>query len=822
MFDFGILWINSRNLNYIKKFNKRKAIKLADNKLKTKIFLSERWIPVPETYWVIKNRKQLQDYNFSNFPKDEYVVKPNKGSKWNWIFIVKNLWEINNINETKKNIFLSNKLQSINTYFEKTFPFFKKNDTYENNSYYNVSWTIIDHNTLTRYLLDILWGKHSLTIWSDTILIEEKLIPGEWFKQFCQFGLADIRVIVFNLVPIAAMVRIPTEQSKWKANLAQWWAAAWIEVWSWKIYSYYKKRKLHTNQFPKYAEKLKWYQMPYWDEILSYSSQIQFYANLGYLALDWVITNEWPKILEINARAWLEVQNVCGLNMKNRLDKINWLKINEPEKWVEIAKSLFSDKKLLIWLDKVLYLSQMWKISFWKWKSLKEREVIIEVDLTKEKSYIHSNYFENYEKARQEWIASILPKWSSIILKNVKLNWSEKIPLNKVILGKNIASEYYIKPINIVTIWNSIIKDNQIDISEYDKLNKIDFEISTLSYKVNISKILKPINYYEEFDNFITWKWKYNPNFVYQFPSENNIQKTKERIDLLFTEINQLKSNISKLFLEKVIEIDYKINLIKAYKEQDYNNIYKFNLLLYWDFDIELSSISKKIIFDNITEQDMWEKISPQQVKYLFEKHLEKLWIFWINIIVWNSWLSRITVKLDTNPTIFVSNNATFFSNEIPWIIAHEIDTHLVRHLNGIKSWWNIFQKWTGFYLKDEEWLAIYRAKNMTESHYESLWIYKKYHLVKIGSNFTFAKIVDLLIFMDQDKSIESIFKWALRIKKWIQDTNQTWEWTVYMKDKVYLDWYKKIKLWVDEGWNIEKLQWWKYKIEDLDYLKIQ
>ncbi|MEF2175172.1 MAG: tyrosine/phenylalanine carboxypeptidase domain-containing protein [Candidatus Absconditabacteria bacterium] len=822
MLDFGILGINSRNLNYIKRFNKRKAIKLADNKLKTKIFLSERGIPVPETYGVISSRKQLQEYNFSNFPKEEYVIKPNKGSKGNGIFIVKNLGEVEfDEKPLEKNFF--NKIKNkINSYLEYKIPLFTKDQDEENKNHYKLSEKIINHNTLTRYLLDILGGKHSLTIGSDTILIEEKLIPGEGFKQFCEFGLADIRVIVFNLVPIAAMVRIPTEESKGKANLAQGGAAAGIEVGSGKIYSYYKKRKLYMNQFPKNLENLKGYQMPYWDEILSYSSQIQFYANLGYLALDWVITNEGPKILEINARAGLEVQNVCGLNMKNRLDKINGLKIIEPEKGVEIAKSLFSDKKLLIGLDKVLYLSQMGKLKLGKDKGTNDIEMIVEVDLNKEKSYIHANHFEKYEKARQEGVASITPKGSSIILKNLKLYGSEKIPFNKIILGKNIASEYYIKPINIITIGNSIIKDEEIDISEFDKLNKIDYEINSLGYKVNISKILKPINYFEEFDNFITWKGKYNPHFIYQFPSETNIQKTKNKIDSLISEINILKSNVSKLFLEKVIEIDHKINLIKAYKDQDFANIYKYNLLIYGDFDKELSSISKKIIFDNFSKQDLGKKVTPQYVKFLFEKHLEKIGIFGINIIVGNSGLSRITVKLENNPIILISNNATFFSKEVPGIIAHEIDTHLIRHLNGKKSGWNIFQKGTGFYLKDEEGLAIYKSREITENHYESLGIYKKYHLANVGANFTFSKIVDFIVFLDQDKSIESSFKGALRIKKGIQDTNQIGEGTVYMKDKLYLDGYHKIKSWVESGGNTDKLILGKYKIEDLDYLNLK
>jgi glutathione synthase/RimK-type ligase-like ATP-grasp enzyme len=42
--------MNARNLLYIKKFNPKKTVRLADNKMKTKEFLSERGIPVAKTY----------------------------------------------------------------------------------------------------------------------------------------------------------------------------------------------------------------------------------------------------------------------------------------------------------------------------------------------------------------------------------------------------------------------------------------------------------------------------------------------------------------------------------------------------------------------------------------------------------------------------------------------------------------------------------------------------------------------------------------------------------------------------------------------------
>lgn len=81
MLDFGILGNNARNLLYIKKFNDKKGIRLANNKLQTKDFLVERGIPFAKTYGIISNRKELYEFDFSYLPKKNFVVKPNHGSK---------------------------------------------------------------------------------------------------------------------------------------------------------------------------------------------------------------------------------------------------------------------------------------------------------------------------------------------------------------------------------------------------------------------------------------------------------------------------------------------------------------------------------------------------------------------------------------------------------------------------------------------------------------------------------------------------------------------------------------------------------------------
>jgi hypothetical protein len=76
--SIGILGINARNLLYIRPFNNKKAVKLADSKLKTKQFLSARDIPVPKLFAIIRTHEELKKFDFSSLPP-ACVLKPNLG-----------------------------------------------------------------------------------------------------------------------------------------------------------------------------------------------------------------------------------------------------------------------------------------------------------------------------------------------------------------------------------------------------------------------------------------------------------------------------------------------------------------------------------------------------------------------------------------------------------------------------------------------------------------------------------------------------------------------------------------------------------------------
>ena len=84
----GILGLNARNLLYIKPFNPRKAIALADDKLKTKSFLSARGIPTARVFAEVRSRQELKEFDFDTLP-DECVLKPNNGFGGEGIMILK-------------------------------------------------------------------------------------------------------------------------------------------------------------------------------------------------------------------------------------------------------------------------------------------------------------------------------------------------------------------------------------------------------------------------------------------------------------------------------------------------------------------------------------------------------------------------------------------------------------------------------------------------------------------------------------------------------------------------------------------------------------
>ena len=830
MLNHGILWINARNLSYIKKFNWKKEIRLANDKLATKKFLSERWIPFAKTYEIIKDRKQLFGVDFSKLPAEDFVIKPNRWSKGKWIYVVKYLWNIDEEWKIKNEELRINNEEWINSwnYIKKlSAKFHKMVDKFQNMPNfpckYKIWEKIVSDNDLRRFILDDLDWKNSMTNGNDKVIVEEKLVPWDTFKEFCKFWLADMRIIVFNLVPVWAMVRIPTERSGGKANLAAGGIWAWIDIWTWVIKSVYVNHKSYTNKFPEEYKHLKWIKIPYWDDILLWSSKIQYFVNLGYLALDWVITDDWPKLLEINARAWLELQNITWVKLANVLNKISDLKIKYPEKWVEIAKTLFSEEDKEVLPQKILYLSQMWKLKIKSDEIKYYNEILVKVDINKSENYVSKDIYEWLKSWNTDDIALII--WDNdIIIKWITFLLDKNLSENEIILWKKISSDFFLKTVETVKSKVSIIDLKNIEKQEISELHNIDDEISEIGKKLILSSILKPQNYIDELDNFIVNNGKYSPKFVYNRPDDNVLQNLKYRLNSLQDNLNKNHyiESFSSLFSSKIEELLYRINLIMAYKKEDYDNVLIFNEKLYWKLDKNLVDLSKNKIFEWKPEDKamLGRVLTINEVKDAIMSYLKKLGIKNVWIQVSFSSLARINVSMWKHVRIKINGYIPFQENEINSIIAHEIDTHLVRYLNWMETDRKIFKEWTWFYLEDEEWLAIYNSNKCLPKDYEKLSLYKKYFLLEEAQKYPFLKLLDLVKFLYPEKGLEHIFNTILRMKKGIMDTSNSDNGAIFFKEKVYLDWFIKINDWIEKWNSVEWMYKGKIKLDDLIFIK--
>lgn len=293
-----ILGLNERNSKYIFKLNQKKQHIFAKNKFRTKEFLRTRGFLVSSTYGYITNRLQLKNFNFNNF-NNGFVIKPNKGAGGEGILIIKR--------KIKENIF-------------------ELNDD-----------TIISKNDIIWHcekILDGLFNKYNI---GDNILIEEKLTNYNFFDNniFIK-GLIDIRIIVVNLIPIMAMMRIPHKKDT--ANINQGAIAVGIDIVNGKYLNHYPKNNIDENLL-KYIKKI---QVPYWDKLLLYASEIQHKINIGYLSVDFAISeNSKIYVLEVNSRSGLKIQLANNIGLKNRLEKVIDIITNIPQRGIEISKQLF-------------------------------------------------------------------------------------------------------------------------------------------------------------------------------------------------------------------------------------------------------------------------------------------------------------------------------------------------------------------------------------------------------------------------------------------------------------------------------------------------
>jgi alpha-L-glutamate ligase-like protein len=299
-----VLGMNARNFLYIRPFNKPSAKHLADDKLETKNLLLENNIPTPELLATFYTRKDVRSFVW-NLPEQGFVIKPARGYGGSGIVAFKN-WG-NGIGTTVS----------------------------------GQEYTIKDIESL---IFNILDGAFSLQYEPDKAFIEERVVQSSFFKKIVPVGLADIRIVVFRLAPVMAMLRIPTQQSFGKANLHLGALAVGIDLATGITTSATSKSRM-IYFLPQSKKKTAGIMLPNWDDMLLLASRTQQIIGLGFAGVDIVIdAKKGPVILEVNSRPGLKIQNANLASLRTRLERIEDMDIPSPQRGVTLAKTLFAEK----------------------------------------------------------------------------------------------------------------------------------------------------------------------------------------------------------------------------------------------------------------------------------------------------------------------------------------------------------------------------------------------------------------------------------------------------------------------------------------------
>lgn len=298
-----ILGRNEWYLKYIRPNNLTRSLEIADDKIITKQILTENEIPTPTLMHVIKSKEEIDSLDFELLPKS-FVIKPAQGFKGGGIEIF--------YNQDKNGLWIRA----------------------------DKSKASIDY--IKSHMMDIIDGRYSLHNQPDTVMIEERVKPHKAFRYHTFKGTPDVRVIVFNSVPVMAMLRLPTEKSGGKANLDKGAIGAGIDMAIGKTtYGVPGKGGL-IERIPHTGLPVSGLRVPYWNKILEYSIKASKVTGLGFAGIDLLIDREeGPKIVEVNARPGLSIQFANRDGMRRRLRKVAGLNVKSIDQGIRLSKDLF-------------------------------------------------------------------------------------------------------------------------------------------------------------------------------------------------------------------------------------------------------------------------------------------------------------------------------------------------------------------------------------------------------------------------------------------------------------------------------------------------
>ncbi len=301
----SILGLNARTQLFAYRYNTKRGKNIADSKIQTARALKKAGVPHPKIYKKFTDPRDVLAFNWDALPP-KFALKPSRGMGGEGIIVVKR--------RLKDGRWLSTRKERL---------------------------TIDD---LKLHTLDILEGAYSMGNVPDVGFIQEYVGRAKVFRRWAYRGTPDIRIIVFNKIPIMAMLRLPTKESGGRANLHQGALGVGVDI----ATGITTKAIWHGEEIvfkPGTERKLRGIKIPGWNSILETAVDAQDASGLGYAGVDIVIHPEkGPMVLELNAQPGLQIQLANGEGLKRRLERVDDLAVVDKDHGVMIARALFAGR----------------------------------------------------------------------------------------------------------------------------------------------------------------------------------------------------------------------------------------------------------------------------------------------------------------------------------------------------------------------------------------------------------------------------------------------------------------------------------------------
>lgn len=300
-----VLGMNARNQLYTS-LNSTVAKQFGHSKYATKILLEDKGIPTAKLYGILGTIEDVNEFDWSAMTEN-FVVKPSNGSAGKGIIVFKT-------QDSSKEFWV---------------------DTIGRH------W---DLQEIKLHCSDILEGIYSTHGQNPSIIVEERVPIHSKFLKYTTKGTPDIRVIVFNHVPVMAMWRVPTKESEGRANLHQGALGVGIDIASGITTYAITGRGQQIRFFPGTKKKLNGVKMPNWKALLETAVKAADAAELKFCGVDLFIHEEkGPLVVELNASPGLSIQLANHSGLRRRLQRIEDISVLNSEHGVRIGQALFAE-----------------------------------------------------------------------------------------------------------------------------------------------------------------------------------------------------------------------------------------------------------------------------------------------------------------------------------------------------------------------------------------------------------------------------------------------------------------------------------------------